>query len=59
MKLDKIDTEIANKPLCLSRTQTLSKSVGLEAEIRDLQKRRAEITGKVESLNKKVNLGEL
>ena len=57
MKLDKIDTEIANKPLCLSRTQTLS--VGLEAEIRDLQKRRAEITGKVESLNKKVNLGEL
>ncbi|XP_063693337.1 kinesin-like protein KIF3A isoform X2 [Bolinopsis microptera] len=59
MKLDKLDTEIANKSLCLSRTQTLSKSVGLEAEIRDLQRKRAEITGKVESLNKKVNLGEL
>ena len=59
MNLEKIDTEIANKSLSLSRTQTLSKSVGLESEIRELQRKRVEISGKVDSLNKKVNLGKL
>ena len=59
MNLEKIDTEIANKSLSLSRTQTLSKSVGLESEIRELQRKRVEISGKVDSLNKKVNQGKL
>ena len=59
MNLEKIDTEIANKSLSLSRTQTLCKSVGLESEIRELQRKRVEISGKVDSLNKKVNLGKL
>lgn len=59
MKLEKIDSEIANKSLSLSRTQTLSKSVGLESEIRDLQKKKMEISAKVESLNERVNVGKL
>ena len=58
MKLEKIDSEITNKSLSLSRTQTLSKSVGLEGEIRELQKKKAEISGKVESLNKRVSVGK-
>ena len=58
MNLEKIDAEIANKSLCLGKTQTLSKSVGLEAEIRELKRRRDEINDKVDTLNKKVTLGK-
>ena len=59
MKLEKIDSEIANKSLSLSRTQTLSKSVGLESEIRELQRKKSEISLKVDSLNKRVSVGKL
>ena len=59
MNLEKIDAEIANKSLCLSKTQTLSKSVGLESEIRELKRKRDEISEKVDTLNKKVTLGKM
>ena len=57
MKLEKIDNELGDKSLNLGKTRTLSKSVNLESEIRELQTKRSEISGKVDSLNLKVTSG--
>ena len=59
MKLAKIDSELENKAHSLSKTKTLSKSVNLESEIRELQCKRDEISEKVDSLNQKMTSGEL
>ena len=57
MKLEKLDSEIANKSLVLGSTKTLSKSVNLESEMRELKTKREEIKEKADKLNRKINSG--
>ena len=59
MKLQNLEGEISEKVESRTRTQTLSTSVNLDKEIRELREKREEISKRVDRLHKKMTSGEM